>query len=329
MLRRAFTIVFLYILAMFAAPMIQSYDFENGWNAQYAQNWLQTHVYPNYDRSMIQQVNSTQTQDVEITMDEAADSEDEEVIDSEYVGDFVVNDAPGLFHLTLVDEGRVAGAYTNSDDVSINDINIENLDREKVREVYGEPQDFIIKGWKRLRVDSEHFEVFDLQENYVYFFYDTHKNDKVNGMLLLDKEQVTNIDTLYNNPEAADSSRLNHLMVNASRIEYGLKPLAHDENASAAARGHSRDMAQNNYFDHNSPDGETLKDRIEETDVTYRMAGENIAMGHTSPIFSHHSLMNSPDHRVNLLHESFTHLGTGTAFGDDDTPYYTENFIKK
>lgn len=329
MLTRAFSIVVLYILALFVAPIVESYDFEDGWNAQYAENWLQSNVYPNYDRSLIQQVNSTQTQDIEINLDEAADSEGKEVLDSEYVGDFIVHDEPGQFHLTLMHEGRVAGGYTNSDNVSINNINIENLNREKVREIYGEPEDFIIKGWKRLSVDSEQFEVYDLQESYIYFFYDIHENDKVNGMLLLDKEQVTTIETLYNNPDESDNSRLNHLMVNASRIEYGLEPLAYDENAGAAALGHSRDMAQNNYFDHHSPGGATLKNRVDEANVDYRMAGENIAMGHTSSIFSHHSLMNSPDHRANLLQQEYTHLGTGTAYDNDGTPYYTENFIKK
>ncbi|KKK35352.1 hypothetical protein WN59_00500 [Salinicoccus sediminis] len=329
MLKKAFLFVLLYLIAVLLAPAIQSYDFEEGMNARYAKSWLENHVYPEYDRSVIHQVNSTQTQDVELDMGEEYQSGDNEVLDSEYSGDFIVEDEPGLFRLVLVQDGKVAGGYTNSDDVSISNINIEDLDREKVRETYGEPEEYIQKGWKRLRVNEEGFEVFDLKESYVYFFYDLHQEDKVNGMLLLDKDQVASIETLYNNPPAEANSRLNHLVVNASRIEYGLEPLEVDESASSAALGHSTDMAQNDYFEHESPQGVTLKDRIEESGVRYQKAGENIAMGHTSVIFAHHSLLNSPDHRVNVLSPDFTHLGTGTAYGREDVPYYTENYIQK
>ncbi|AKG73837.1 CAP domain-containing protein [Salinicoccus halodurans] len=329
MIKKAFIFVLIYIIAILIAPVIQSYDFKEGLNMQYAGKWLENHVYPDYDRSVIHEVNSTQTQTVEISMGENYEAGDKEVLSSEYKGDFVVEDEPGMFRLVLVQDGKVAGGYTNSDDVSLSDINIEGLDREKVREVYGEPEEYIVKGLKRLRVNEEGFEVFDLKDSYVYFFYDLHEADKVNGMLVLDKEQITSIETLYNNPPAEENSRLNYLAVNASRIEYGLEPLKYDSEASNAALGHSSDMAQNDYFEHESPDGGTLKDRIESNDVAYRKAGENIAMGHTSAIFAHHSLLNSADHRVNVLSPDFTHLGTGTAYGGEDVPYYTENYIQK
>lgn len=329
MLRKTFLIVLLYFVAVLLAPVIQSYDFEEGMSVQYAKSWLQDYVYPEYDRSVIHQVDSAETQDVELNIGEEYQSGDSEVLGSEYSGDFIIEDEPGLFRLVLVQDGKVAGGYTNSDDVSISNINIANLDREKVRETYGEPEEYIQKGWKRLRVNEEGFEVFDLQEVYVYFFYDLHQEEKVNGMLLLDKDQIASVETLYNNPPAEDNSRLNHLIVNASRIEYGLEPLEIDGRASSAALGHSTDMAQNDYFEHESPHGATLKDRIEESGASYRKAGENIAMGHTSAIFAHHSLLNSPDHRVNVLSPDFTHLGTGTAYGREDVPYYTENYIQK
>lgn len=329
MLRKTFLIVLLYFVAVLLAPVIQSYDFEEGMSVQYAKSWLQDYVYPEYDRSVIHQVDSAETQDVELNIGEEYQSGDSEVLGSEYSGDFIIEDEPGLFRLVLVQDGKVAGGYTNSDDVSISNINIANLDREKVRETYGEPEEYIQKGWKRLRVNEEGFEVFDLQEVYVYFFYDLHQEEKVNGMLLLDKDQIASVETLYNNPPAEDNSRLNHLIVNASRIEYGLEPLEIDGRASSAALGHSTDMAQNDYFEHESPHGATLKDRIEESGASYRKAGENIAMGHTSAIFAHHSLLNSPDHRVNILSPDFTHLGTGTAYGREDVPYYTENYIQK
>ncbi|MHC0552615.1 CAP domain-containing protein [Salinicoccus sp. CNSTN-B1] len=53
-----------------------------------------------------------------------------------------------------------------------------------------------------------------------------------------------------------------------------MEPLSWDEAASKAALGHSRDMVEKNYFNHDSPDGVTLKDRLESADVSYRMAGK-------------------------------------------------------
>lgn len=329
MLKKTFMFILIYIIAIFVTPVIQSYDFKNGLNADYAKNWFESNVYPDYDRSVIHQVNSTQTQEVEITLGESYDIENKEVLESEYPGDFAVVDDPAMFRLVLVESGKVVGGYTNSDDVSITNINIENMDRKKAREVYGEPEDYIVKGGKRLRVNEDDYEVYDLQESYLYFFYDLHEGDKVNGMMLLDKEQIKDVETLYNNPPAEDNSRLNYLAVNASRIEYGLEPLRYSEKAGGTALGHSSDMAQKDYFDHESPDGGTLKDRMDSADVEYRRAGENIAMGHTSAIFAHHSLLNSPSHRVNVLNPEFSHIGTGAAYGKKDVPYYTENYIER
>ncbi|CAM2747405.1 CAP-associated domain-containing protein [Salinicoccus roseus] len=326
---KLFFIIFIYSVSTILAPAVHSYNFKDGLNREYAVEWLETYVYPTYDMSTIHEINSAQTQDIEVAMESEYDISGQEVLGSEYAGEFVVEEDYGRFRMVLVNDGLVTGAYTNSDDVSIDNINIEGMDRESVREAYGEPEESIKKGWKRLRVDSNEYAVYDLKDRYVYFFYDLHEEDKVNGTLVVMKEEVEAGKELYNHPEAADNSRMNHVLVNATRYEYGVKPLEAYEEAGMAAQGHSEDMAENNYFNHDSPDGETLKDRVEEAGVQYRMAGENIAMGHTSPIFSHHSLMNSMEHRVNTLKPAFTHLGTGTAYNDEDIPYYTENYIQK
>ncbi|WP_271396432.1 CAP-associated domain-containing protein [Salinicoccus roseus] len=326
---KLFFIIFIYIVSTILTPAVHSYNFKDGLNREYAVEWLETYVYPTYDMSTIHEINSAQTQDIEVAMESEYDISGQEVLGSEYAGEFVVEEDYGRFRMVLVNDGLVTGAYTNSDDVSIDNINIEGMDRESVREAYGEPEESIKKGWKRLRVDSNEYAVYDLKDRYVYFFYDLHEEDKVNGTLVVMKEEVETGKELYNHPEAADNSRMNHVLVNATRYEYGVKPLEAYEEAGMAAQGHSEDMAENNYFNHDSPDGETLKDRVEEAGVQYRMAGENIAMGHTSPIFSHHSLMNSMEHRVNTLKPAFTHLGTGTAYNDEDIPYYTENYIQK
>jgi uncharacterized protein YkwD len=58
--------------------------------------------------------------------------------------------------------------------------------------------------------------------------------------------------------------------------------------------------------------------------ITYKSAGENIAMGQFDAIEAHEGWMNSLGHRENILNKDFTMLGVG-AKGE----YYTQNFIRK
>ena len=66
-----------------------------------------------------------------------------------------------------------------------------------------------------------------------------------------------------------------------------------------------------------------------EDGISYRMAGENLAMGQLSSIFAHEGLMNSIGHRKNILQTDFESLGVGVAFNTESRPYYTENFLTK
>ena len=60
-------------------------------------------------------------------------------------------------------------------------------------------------------------------------------------------------------------------LVNAERTSRGLKALNRDGDLAQAARATRRDMARNRYFDHTSPDGDSVGDRIR--DGRLRQAG--------------------------------------------------------
>lgn len=330
MLSRILICIIAYTIFIFAYPMIESFDFDEGFTKENFNNWKEEYVTPNYDMSKITQVNSEQTQKIEYTLGETFDEDEEETLQSEYHGEFQVFDDSGAFRMVLTNDGAITGVYTNSEDVSVEQINIEDLDREDIEEIYGEPVSTISKGMERLVVENDEYDVYDLQDSYVYFFYDLHDEDTVSGMLIVDKDELTVENTLYNNPDAQEYEKMNYYLVNAARYKYGLEPLEDDEDVSHVAKGHSVDMAERDYFNHDSPDGETLKDRVEQGGLDYVTAGENIATGHTSPIFSHHSLMNSMEHRVNILNPDYTHIGLGVEYNDsEDVPYYTENFIQR
>lgn len=329
MVRRILALIILYAVLVFIVPAVKSYDFKDGLTEDYFNHWLEQNVIPNYDTSKIEQVHGTQETNIDYTLGASYDTSGHTVINSEYEGEFVIMNEPGAFNMVLVRDGIVTGGYTNSDDVSFNSMSIEGMNRESVRELYGEPIDYIRKQWKRLKVEHAEYDVFDVGNFYAYFFYDIHENDKVNGMLIINKDEVIEINELYNHPSQEENELMHYYLVNASRVEYGYNMLERDPAADEVAYHHSNDMAVNNYFNHDSPDGQTLKDRLVNSSVDFRLAGENIATGHTSPIFAHHSLLNSPSHRVNTLNADFNYIGIGIEYNADNVPYYTENYIQK
>ena len=111
-------------------------------------------------------------------------------------------------------------------------------------------------------------------------------------------------------------------ITNIIRTRHHIKPVTWDEETSQVAFLHSEDMRLNNYFSHESPNGETLVNRLAKFDVKYKMAGENIAAQYVDGIAATEGWLNSKGHRETLLNGEFTHLGVGV-----DGLYYTQNFI--
>ena len=61
-------------------------------------------------------------------------------------------------------------------------------------------------------------------------------------------------------------------LTNQERLRNGCSvPLAVSPQLSAAARGHSRDMAVNNFFGHTGSDGSTLAGRIQNVTAAYQL----------------------------------------------------------
>ncbi|MED4910294.1 CAP-associated domain-containing protein [Brevibacillus centrosporus] len=112
-------------------------------------------------------------------------------------------------------------------------------------------------------------------------------------------------------------------LVNVARSRAQLPPLQWNEKAAEVARGHSRDMESNDFFDHvSATTGSDPFERLKQASIPYRMAGENIAAGYPDAIEAHESWMNSPGHRKNVLEKGFTQLGVGVI-----TDYYTQTFL--
>ncbi|HEX2269585.1 MAG TPA: CvpA family protein, partial [Pyrinomonadaceae bacterium] len=103
-------------------------------------------------------------------------------------------------------------------------------------------------------------------------------------------------------------------LVNSERVANGLQPLAADPELTEVARRHSADMFARGYFAHDTPEGATPFDRMQEANVRFLIAGENLALAPTVTV-AHTGLMNSPGHRANILRPQFGRVGIGIMDG--------------
>lgn len=99
-------------------------------------------------------------------------------------------------------------------------------------------------------------------------------------------------------------------------------PVTMNAELRAAARGHSTDMADNNYFDHTSRDGRSPWDRIREAGYQGSGVGENIAAGNASAQATFQQWVNSPGHCANMMNGSANEMGLGYAVGDARFRHY-------
>jgi uncharacterized YkwD family protein/spore coat assembly protein SafA len=118
-------------------------------------------------------------------------------------------------------------------------------------------------------------------------------------------------------------------LTNQERAKQGLPALKPDWQLSRVARYKSADMRDNRYFSHTSPTYGSPFEMMRDFNISYRAAGENIAMGQTTPQQVVQGWMNSEGHRRNILSQKFTHIGVGYAKGGSGRHYWTQMFISK
>lgn len=114
-------------------------------------------------------------------------------------------------------------------------------------------------------------------------------------------------------------------LLNTERVANGLRPLAPDAESTDVARHHSADMFARGYFAHETPEGLDPFDRMRQSGVDFRTAGENLALAPTVQL-AHTGLMNSPGHRANILQPQFGRVGIGIMDGGSRGLMVTQTF---
>jgi uncharacterized protein YkwD len=112
-------------------------------------------------------------------------------------------------------------------------------------------------------------------------------------------------------------------LVNGERAGRDLPALAPSERLGAAAGAHSADMVARRYFDHVSPGGGTLTDRVRRAGYAGRTLGEDIGWGTYelgTPAAIVRAWMHSPPHRAVILSSRFREIGVGMTLGTPTEP---------
>jgi hypothetical protein len=90
-------------------------------------------------------------------------------------------------------------------------------------------------------------------------------------------------------------------------------PLTLNADLTSAAQAKANDMVSQNYWSHTSPSGKTAWDFIIDSGYKYSNAGENLAYGFSSASQVMNGWLSSPDHRANILNNSYHDVGFGVA----------------
>jgi uncharacterized protein YkwD len=109
---------------------------------------------------------------------------------------------------------------------------------------------------------------------------------------------------------------------NQIRAENDLPALRENKRLRKAALGHSKDMVKDGFFEHTTPEGVTMVDRILKAKYVGEdegwVLGENLAWGTGSlgtPRGAVDAWMDSPGHRANVLKKAYREMGVGVVVG--------------
>ncbi len=150
--------------------------------------------------------------------------------------------------------------------------------------------------------------------------------DSVNSNGMPDEEKEVASPSSPNEPTDDDSSLSEAeqmlMLVNAFRKESGVSPLTLNSALNRAAFKHSKDMNDNNYFDHKGKDGSSFSERTKRESYQGFPIGENIAIaGSLQQTFK--LWRESDGHRKNMLNAGSNEMGLGK-----DGRYWTQIFGK-
>jgi uncharacterized YkwD family protein len=117
-------------------------------------------------------------------------------------------------------------------------------------------------------------------------------------------------------------------LLNKARADAGLPKLTADSKLFKVARLKSQDMVKNSYFSHTSPTYGSPFKMMKTYEISYKVAGENIA-GNPSLQDAVKAWLNSATHKQNILSNSYNYIGIGIEKSDTYGYVISTMFIGK
>jgi uncharacterized protein YkwD len=119
-------------------------------------------------------------------------------------------------------------------------------------------------------------------------------------------------------------------LANEERQKSGLRPLHFSPELAAGARRHSGDMAGRHVLSHVGSTGESFDDRLVAAGLYFSGGGENVARSFSATAEQiHASLMQSPEHRKNILGPDFDTIGVGAVMNAEAVFFVTDDFLER
>ena len=115
-------------------------------------------------------------------------------------------------------------------------------------------------------------------------------------------------------------------LMNEYRADAGLPPLRIDPSLTRAAEARMRDMAEGEWWSHESPDGTPPFAHIP-VDYDYSFAAENLAAGFDTAGLLVLSWMESPGHRANILGVNYADCGIAILEGSTTGPAMGKSIV--
>jgi uncharacterized protein YkwD len=110
--------------------------------------------------------------------------------------------------------------------------------------------------------------------------------------------------------------------MNRERKKAGLPALKEDKRLTAAAEGHSKDMAKGDFFDHTGSDGSKAGDRVSAQGYRWTFYAENVACGQRTATEVLQSWLGSKAHRKNILSPKAKEAGVSVVRRKDSRCVY-------
>lgn len=228
-----------------------------------------------------------------------------------------------------IKNNTVVGLYSNSLKFSSRKNIKIGQTQSSITAIMGNPIKYLDKNGVRYLIgDDGNDAMYIVEDYYITFFYDKYNKNTLTSILMVKKSEEDTLKTYYapKSTELVSSFEKEVFdLTNSIRKRFGKPPFVYDDKATVSAKKHSKDMAENGFFNHINPKGQNPFERMNIEGIIYSNAAENIATGQRDSIYAHEAWMNSFGHRSSILGD-YERLGVGVFQGGQYNVYYTQNF---